>query len=173
MEFSKELKEKFKKAGWSPNKKNKLKNVLKPYNYPQFIIDFLSEYGDLEVFSHSVPRNKIDFRLQIPKLDLSYAMQEDSEVGLFRELLNKNLYYLGEYNPGGWFICCDDNGYVYKIGDYCFYKGNNLFKGIENILINDKNDSLIYGQKERQWFQRSEDFLSFIPKDFEQWVIEH
>jgi len=173
MKFSKELEQKFVEAGKGKIENSNLVKLLKQYNYPQFAIDFMKEYGGVEVSSYHPNANKINFKLEEPRLDLVYAMSEDSEMSVYRDALGKKLYYLGEHTPHAWFICCDENGHIYQIADDCYYCGNNIYKGIENIMINDKEDNLIYGFVEKQWFKIRYSDLTYHPTNFDNWVLKH
>jgi len=167
----------FKKAGRYEGRKNReLRNRLKnEYNYPQIARDFMEEYGGLRVENTINSRPYIiDFRLEIPELDLAYVMDyNDCKTGFFAAQFGFKLYYLGELIPDNYFVCCDDKGRIYKFSDYCFFNGSTPARGIENILAVKNEDSIIFDNVEKSWFKRSDDSLSFTPVNFEDWVAEH
>ena len=177
MTFSKKIQAQFKLAGWHEGRKDsRLKTLLKEkYNYPEVALNFLEEFGNLRVENVvNIEPVAIDFRLNLPELDLAYAMGSiDSEISFFVEKFGFPLYYLGEHTPHSWFVCCDDAGRVYKLADLCFYCGNTIEKGIENILTHGKDDSIVYEDVSNTWHKRSEDYLGFTPIDFEAWVLDH
>jgi hypothetical protein len=137
MEFSSKAKELLKKAGWKEGRTISEEDFVLPYNdYPAQVMSFLKEFDNLKIDCE-----KQDYTPVVNKLLIGPEMEEEDLVGdndypYYQSIIGKKLYPLGLYMPDGYYICCDADGRVYMIGEYCYYWGNNLYEGIERILLN-------------------------------------
>ncbi|WP_298515140.1 SUKH-3 domain-containing protein [uncultured Kordia sp.] len=135
MNFSKELQKHVKNHGWKPNRKDfSNKTYMEQNNYPQFIQNFMFEYGKLKIsdFTPEIPvksevTNHINF--DISKTEGIHGISEG-----YAEQLGRKLYPIAYYTPESYDVSIDENGYVYLLGEYAFCCGKELYKGIENII---------------------------------------
>lgn len=135
MNFSKELQKHIKNHGWKPNRQNfSNKSYMEQYSYPQFIQDFMFEYGGLviDIFLPEFPEkpavvNKINF-------DISMTEGIDGISKAYAEQLKRKLYPIAYFTPESNDISIDENGYVYLLGEYGYCCGKDLYKGLENII---------------------------------------
>ena len=128
----------FEKAGWTAGRSilNQIKLPIE--TYPDFVKLFLNEYGLLKV-------QDIDYKSEIQTYVASFIefnpdiskgeYEDDGNIDYYSSILQKELYCLGYYTPDAYDICCDAGGRVYMLGEYCYYRGNSIYEGIENILL--------------------------------------
>jgi SUKH-3 immunity protein len=158
MEFSITVKELMIKAGWSENRNI---NITLPYtDYPQSIIDFLHSYGNLIVQGIGFKDVDTIYSLEInPDLG-KYESDSNGFYPYYSSLLKTKLFPLGYFRPDSYHICCDLSGRIYKIGEYCFYVGANVYIGIENILTMNTRQSLQLDEDTGKWWGMD---ASYVP----------
>lgn len=135
MSFSKELQKHLKNHGWKSNRKDFTnKAYMETCNYPQFIQDFMFEYGKLKIsdYTPEIPvksevTNYINF-------DISMTEGINGISEGYAEQLGRKLYPIAHFTPESYDVSIDENGYVYLLGEYCFCCGKELYKGLENII---------------------------------------
>lgn len=147
--FRKEVQEQFKKAGWKSGRNiqsvfNKIKGFEK---FPQFLKDFLYEYGDLDVKTLTkYTEGNMDFKA-ITK-------------GVFKinEYIEKPAYYGNVYTfPIAYYplenasLECDAEGKIYMVGDYECLVSNDFKTGIEKVIMEDYSDTLEWNPETKQW----------------------
>lgn len=162
MYFSEKAKEILKKAGWYEGRKISIEDLKLPYDdYPQSTISFLQEFGNLEgyceVQNYTSVVNKF-FLLPETEIDL---LEGDNYIPYYSSIIGKKLFPIGATDSGnGYDICCDVDGRMYKIGEYCFYIGKNLHEGIENILLMNTLNSLQLDDETGKWWNMKGDYVS-------------
>ncbi|MFN8315209.1 MAG: SUKH-3 domain-containing protein [Chitinophagales bacterium] len=153
MEFSDKAKELLRFMGWESGRDVTLEELKLPYNdYPSFAIEFLKEYGNLrgncEKQSYTNVVNEI---VLFPQLSKNF-LNGDNEYPYYSSVIGRKLFPLGAYVPDGYYICCDSDGRVYKIGEYCYYVGKNIYEGVENILLMNTLSSYQLDQDTGKWW---------------------
>ena len=114
MNFSKELQKHIKNHGWNPNRQDSTnKSYMDEHNYPQFIQDFMQEYGGLIIddFTPEIPvksevTNYINF-------DISKTEGIDGISEAYAEQFRRKLYPIAHFTPESNDISVDENGYVF------------------------------------------------------------
>ncbi len=134
MEFSENVKEWFKKAGWYPGRNVRGQYELPHNDYPAFVLEFFDEYANLEIDDSGRKGHVVNI-VSIDPGEGKYQAGEGDTFPYYEKLLKQRLFCLGAYYPGNYFIACDGAGRVYMFDDYCYYKGKSLYEGIENILL--------------------------------------
>lgn len=136
MKFTEKVQKQFELAGWKKNRniKEKYENakILRFNEFPQFLKDFLYEYGDLTIdviksFESNVI-SKINFGVEYA----GYEDLEDYDDDI--NMIGKILFPFASHNTDTPMIACDEDGKVYMLGDYVFRISDTFKEGIE-ILV--------------------------------------
>lgn len=164
MEFSNKAKELLRKAGWKEGRKIAVSDLKLPYSdYPDKVITFLQEFGNLEgdceKQEYTPVINEFSLFPNVPQKILI----GDNEYPYYQSIIGRKLYPLGLYLPDGYYICCDADGRVYMIGEYCYYWGNSLYEGIERILLNNWRNSLQLDEKTSKWWNDYAEYVDLPP----------
>lgn len=141
MSFSEEIKVHLKNMGWYKGRKdNSQIDYMNENNYPEFIKQFIIEYGNLEIKDYRERNEEVVDNV----LSLNILKSEgiNGVTGDYSEFFNRKLYPIGYFLPESYDVSIDERGYVYLIGEYCYCCGNEIFKGIENIIRMDSFNSL-------------------------------
>lgn len=160
MEFSKEAKKRLEKAGWYVGR-NVISQLKLAYNdYPTMAVEFLSAYGNLQIEcekqDYTSVVNQLDTNPETPE----HLLKGDNYHPYYSSILNKKLYPLGWYYPNNYLICCDVDGRVYMIGENCYYKGKNLYEGIENIFLMNTLKSLQLDDDTGKWWNMQGEYVT-------------
>lgn len=138
MEFNNIVKKQFENAGWELGR-----SVINVYNnleyfndLPNFLQQFLGEYGDLKVLDAKLYKAEVTNELHIKPNRLGIASREEEGFKYITSILGIELYEFAYFYPDHYYIACDSEGKVYMLGDYVFHIANTLKEGIE-ILIED------------------------------------
>jgi SUKH-3 immunity protein len=147
MEFKNKVNQLFSSAGWHPGRNvfDKYQHVKDFQSFPDFLKDFLIQYGDLSVAIDdplSFAGRKVF--LEILPIYAEYEEETDYEEDL--EIFGTRIFpfaYDRDEGPG-YLIGCDSNGKVYMLGggDGYFLRGDTFIEGIEKILTCDWSGSL-------------------------------
>lgn len=162
MNFSEKAKQLLRKAGWFEGRNISIEELKLPYNdYPKNIIEFLIEYGNLkgecETQDYTEVVNKF---FLFPETNIE-ELEGDNYIPYYSSILKKKLYPFGATDSGnGYEICCDTEGKVYKIGEYCFCVGKNLYEGIENILLMNTLQSLQLDEDTGKWWNMKGEYVT-------------
>jgi hypothetical protein len=144
MAFTKEMKSHLENSGWfSGRVNNEYNDFMDKYDYPDFIKEFIKEYGGLkveELLSIEKDSNVVN-RISLNPLD-SDGMGSDSVSQDWANDLGRKLYVIGLYSPENYDIAVDEMGAVYFLGEYCWCLGKDLFEGLESIIRIDQWSSL-------------------------------
>lgn len=137
MKFKEKVQKQFEKAGWKKNRNVKEKyekeKILRFDEFPQFLKDFLYEYGDLTIEVIKPFESKVNIELN---LGLEYAGYEDLEdYDDDINIIGMMLYPFASYYPDCPMIACDEDGKIYMLGDYTYRISDTFEEGIE-ILVN-------------------------------------
>ncbi|MCT3899932.1 SUKH-3 domain-containing protein [Elizabethkingia anophelis] len=162
MNFSDKAQQLLKKAGWYEGRNIPLEDLKLPYDdYPQHVISFLQKFGNLEgdcevnILPNSLSVNTF---FLYPEMDKG-ELKGDNYYPYYQSVINNKLYPIGAYLPDGYYICCDADGRVYKIGEYCFYVGGDLYEGIENILLMNTLKSLQLDEDTGKWWNMDGEYV--------------
>ena len=160
MEFNNKAKELLKKAGWKEGRKISIEELNLPFDdYPSTIITFLQEFGNLEGDCEKQNYTPVIDRFYIsPSMPKEYLIG-DNDYPYYQSLIERKLYPIGAYDGNGYYICCDAEGRVYKIGEYCFCVGKNLYEGIENILLMNTLQSLQLDEDTGKWWNMKAEYV--------------
>jgi hypothetical protein len=153
MKFGEKIQKQFKKAGWFEERNiaatYENANILRYTDFPQFLKDFLKEYGNLEIEDCKNYQSNVT---NVLKLGVAYAgYDKDEYYEQDFAVYGKILYPFGYFYPDGYMIACDETGNIYMLGDYTFLRSNNFKKGIEKLLFDDWSGSLEYDEENNVW----------------------
>jgi hypothetical protein len=160
MEFSKEIRKLFIEAGWHPGRNIKGNFALAIEGYPGFVTDFLNEYANLKINCMDVEYSTVVERIEINPEFGKEEYEEDGFYTYFASLLEKKLFPIAFLSPDSYYICCDAEGNVFMLSEYCYYRGKNLQEGFENIMRSDWSDSLALAEDAVKWRNRSGEYVS-------------
>jgi len=121
---------------------NELNNkFMENHSYPEFLKEFLLEYGGLEIPCYSKEHLE---QIVVYRILISANFKHSSaEIPLaYSEVLNMPLYRIGRLIPENDEIVVDENGYVYLLGDTAYCCGKNIFEGLEAIFRIKVSDTL-------------------------------
>lgn len=156
MKFRKEVEEQFKKAGWyeGRNLQKKYDKINKFNELPNFLKEFLYEYGDLLVET-SHPKN-----IFLGTLNLKVVSRKKLKIKTYLEKpsLKGNVFtfpigYYQNPNDGGT-IECDKEGTIYIMGEYPLILSDNFKEGIEKIIMENYLDTLEWNPFHETWDER-------------------
>ena len=154
MKFLKETEDLLKKAGWFEGRNIPIEDLKLPYtDYPPQIISFLQEYGNLKGECEKQDYTEVvNIFVITPETSLE-ELEGDNYIPYYSGIINKKLFPIGATDSGNSYdICCDAEGRVYKIGEYCFCVGKNIYEGIENILLMNTLKSLQLDEDTGKWW---------------------
>ena len=139
MKFIEKVQKQFELAGWKENRNVKEKyenaNILRFDDFPQFLKDFLYEYGDLTVIVFKSFESKVISKI---KLGVEYAGYEDVEdYDDDVNMIGKMLYPFAFHTTDTPMIACDEEGKVYMLGDYIYRISDTFKEGIEILVTYD------------------------------------
>ncbi|NBL66089.1 hypothetical protein GV828_12860 [Flavobacterium sp. NST-5] len=139
IKFIEKVQNQFRKAGWNENRNIKEKyensNILKFKEFPQFLKEFLYEYGDLTVSDAKSYQSEVVNKLKIGVEYAGYEDLEDYDDDI--SIIGKMLFPFAFYDPDCYMIACDEDGKVYMLGDYTFRISDNFIEGIEILVTDD------------------------------------
>lgn len=163
MNFSREAEALLKKAGWYEDRELSLEELDLSYDdYPEFAVDFLKQYGNLKGECAKQDYTEvINIFYIFPAMDME-DLQGDNDYPYYQSILGKKLYPIGLYIPDGYYFCCDKDGRVYMLGEYCYYRGKNLYEGIENILLGWAN-TLQLDEDTGKWWNEDAEYVELPP----------
>ncbi|VXB82983.1 hypothetical protein FLAVO9AF_290094 [Flavobacterium sp. 9AF] len=143
MSFTKEMENHLKTMGWYPNRKiTTYDEFMERYNYPEFIREFIREYGGLKILELLDKKDSnVVNRTSLNPLD-SDGMDSDSVAEDWATDLGRKLYVIGLYSPENFDIAVDANGAVYFLGQDCYCLGKNIYQGLESIIRIDQWSSI-------------------------------
>lgn len=155
MIFSNKVQKRIKDAGWHANR-----NVLAKYadvnffdQFPQFLKDFLKEYGALTIVCEKVITGLGDEHLYIQPENAMYEGDDEDDYW-WESLLNKKLFPFAIIEEGpGYRIACDEDGKVYMLGggDGTFLRGNTFEEGVENVIERNWKGAKEYDDDNNIW----------------------
>ncbi|SNR17731.1 SUKH-3 domain-containing protein [Tenacibaculum jejuense] len=154
MKFKTEVEELFKKSGWfeGRNVRDIFDKIPRFHEYPDFLKDFLYEYGDLNVETYKYDKNDITAYLDLTILSgKRYNLNEFLDSP--RKDFGNNLYTfpLGYYHLDVSLLQCDKEGKVYMVGDFPTLVSDDFKTGIEKILMEDYSDTKEWHPDIKQW----------------------
>ncbi|WP_452598018.1 SUKH-3 domain-containing protein [Pontimicrobium sp. MEBiC01747] len=135
MNFTNIVQQQFRKAGWIEGR-----NKLNAYNssllekVPEFLKEFLKEYGELEVLDAKGYKSDVINKLQIFEKELIILSEDKDELDYLFPVINKEIYMFAFLMPDVYRIGCDNQGKIYMLGDYVFHISNSLREGIELLI---------------------------------------
>jgi hypothetical protein len=158
MEFSKDIKELFRKAGWFYGRNVKGEYRLPLNNYPTFATLFLDEYANLTTKCVTLDYTPVINELEIIPELAEPEYLEDGLYPYYASLVKKPLFSIG-YESSSSLICCDNEERVYMIHDGIYFRGRNLYEGITNIMRSDWEFSLTLDEDTGKWWNRSGEYV--------------
>ncbi|WP_431166068.1 SUKH-3 domain-containing protein [Tenacibaculum halocynthiae] len=167
MSFTEKMKNHLTEFGWSESRKiNDYDVFMDKYNYPDFIKEFLREFGGIKLKTlNPIEKNKLNDRLRINLNPLdSDGMGKDSVAQDWSSDIGRKLYVVGLYSPENFDIAVDENGAVYFLGEYCQCLSNDLYKGIEAIVRVDVGGGIELNPKDTtsgKWYDWSGNLINF------------
>ena len=153
MKFKKEVQLLFEKAGWHPgrNVKEKFDEIPRFEEFPDFVKDFLYEYGDLEVETYRYPEDDVVGVINTKALLLGYFkidkyLDEKSSFG--EHIKTFPIAYYDLDNAG---LECDIEGKVYMSSDFPNLMSDNFVEGIERVMMEDYSETVYWDKVEKAW----------------------
>ena len=152
MEFTNKVQKQFKEAGWKSGR-----NVISEYDpnftnaIPDFLKEFLREYGNLEIEESKTQETKVINKLFISPKRIGVSSSEVDGFKYVTEIILKELYEFAYFYPDNYYIACDEDGKVYMLGDYVFLRSDNFKEGIEKIVMDDWSGSLELDEETGEW----------------------
>lgn len=151
MKFKKEVQELFEKAGWyeGRNVKSVYKKISRFDEYPEFIKEFLYEYGNLKV--------KTETQFSEAFLDFRILPQQRYDLGSFldfpRSDFGNELYTfpIAYYHLDVSLLQCDSKGKVYMAGDFPTLVSEDFKTGIEKVLMEDYSNTKEWHPDIQEW----------------------
>ncbi|GGB80263.1 hypothetical protein GCM10007424_20470 [Flavobacterium suaedae] len=149
MQFKTEVQKQFEKAGWfeGRNMKSAFEKLDGFEKFPDFLKEFLYEYGDLIVKT-------------IPTFEgavMNFKALTEGGYSI-NEYLSKPAYYGGKYTfPIAYYpldnttLECDAEGRIYMAGDFPCLVSNDFIAGIEKVIMEDYSDTLVWNPETNQW----------------------
>ncbi|MDR6968503.1 hypothetical protein J2X31_002526 [Flavobacterium arsenatis] len=139
MKFTEKVQKQFELAGWTKDRNVKQKyenaNILRFDDFPDFLKEFLYEYGDLTIDVIKSFESKVISKI---KLGVEYAGYEDLEdYDDDINMVGKMLYPFAFHNTDTPMIACDEEGKVYMLGDYVYRISDTFKEGIEILVTYD------------------------------------
>lgn len=170
MSFTKQMENHLKTMGWYPNRKiTTYDEFMEKYNYPEFIREFIREYGGLKILELLDKKDStVVNRTSLNPLD-SDGMEADSVAQDWSNDIGRKLYVIGLYSPENFDIAVDANGAVYFLGQECQCISNNIFKGIEAIIRIDVGGGIELDPKDStsgKWFDWHGNLVDFDSYEF-------
>jgi SUKH-3 immunity protein len=158
MKFTDKVQEQFKKAGWSEsnNQLNKYNNIYKFEKFPDFLKDFLKEYGDLKVLDCKNYESEVTNQLIITPDYAFFEFEEDKDEDYeyYKSEIGNDIYPFAFIYPDNYRIACDSDGKVYMLSDYIFRISESLKEGIEILLKDDWSKGYFQlDVKSKQWIK--------------------
>jgi hypothetical protein len=160
MSFAKETQELLKAAGWYPGRNVSGQYSLPIIGYPTFVINFLNEYGNLIVrgkkhdYTEVISTTKIN-----PEHGNGEYEDEESKYSFYSEIIKKKLFPLGFFLPAVYHICCDAEGRVYMLGEYCYCRAKNLYEGMQSVILSDWSKSFELDEDTGEWWNRDGEYV--------------
>lgn len=152
MKLKKEVQKYFENSGWfeGRNVKSKFDKIKGFENFPQFLKDFLYEYGDLEVETHKYNKNDVIGIMDFKALAKGYF--------LVNKYLTEPAYYGGKFTfPIAYYdldnatLECDAEGKVYMSGDFPCLVSDDFKTGIEKVIMEDYSDTFGWNPETQMW----------------------
>lgn len=150
MEFKLEVQKKFENAGWYSGRNisnlvNKIKGID---NCPDFIVDFLKEYGDLDVVTETkYVKSTLNFKTLFNGWFENFMLEEIYFVN------DSKVFSLAYYEMDHAVLYVDLFGKVYLGGDNPILVSNDFKTGIEKVIMEDYTDTLEWNPETKQWVE--------------------
>ena len=147
MQFKEEIQKRFENAGWYLGRDvSNLVNKLKDINdCPEFIINFLKEYGNLEVITNTKHvKSTLNFKIPFNGWVKNMVVKD-----LY--FINSNAFPLGYYEMDHAVLYTDSEGKIYMGGDFPTLISNDFKTGIEKVIMEDYSDTLEWNPETKQW----------------------
>lgn len=153
MQFKKEVQELFNKAGWYPgrNVQEKFDAIPRFDEFPQFVKDFLYEYGNLNVETRKADESEVTAYLNLGALPSGYVNVEgylDRNRGYGDQL---KTFPIGYYLLDTAVLECDLEGNVYMSSDFPSHMANSFQEGIEKVILEDYSDTATWDAETKKW----------------------
>lgn len=154
MKFKKEVQELFKKAGWYEGRsvKQKFDAIPRFQEFPDFLKEFLYEYGDLMIETHKYEDDDVTAHLNTKSLLEGY-FKINSYLDNPSPYNNEMIFPIAYYHLDVTIMECDLEGKIYMSGDFPALISNNFKEGIEKVIMEDYSDTLQWNPKKKIWVE--------------------
>jgi hypothetical protein len=153
MQFSNKVQEIFKKAGWYPgrNVQEKFDAVPRFNEFPEFVKEFLYEYGDLNVETSTGEDSDVTGTLNLGALISGYFLIDDylDENASFG--IDLKTFPIGDYDLDNAAMECDLDGNIYMSSDFPNHMSSSFQEGIEKVILEDYQDAAVWDVETKQW----------------------
>ena len=154
MKFKKEVQDLFKKAGWYEGRsiRQKFDAIPRFSEFPEFLKEFLYEYGDVELETYKENQNDptaiLDFKALLKGyFKISEYLDKPSSYG------NITTFPIAYYDLDVTVMECDAEGKIYMTGDFPALISTNFKEGIEKIIMEDYSNTLQWNPKKKIWVE--------------------
>ena len=160
MQFKKEVQDLFREAGWYPGRdvKEKFNNIHRIEEFPDFVKEFLYEYGDLEVKTYKESDEDAEGTLNFKALCLGYFKIDNylnSFAGYGEGIKTFPIAYYDLDNAA---LECDAEGKIYMSSDFPNLMSENFIEGIEKVIMEDYTNTVFWDESENKWTTNEEEF---------------
>ena len=154
MRFRKEVQELFKKAGWYKGRREQaVFDAIPRFNeFPEFLKEFLYEYGNLEVETHKHSEDDVTACLNLKAL-VSGLYKVENYLDNPRYYGNIQTFPIGDYHLDVTTLECDAEGKIYMSGDFPCLVSNDFIVGIEKVIMEDYSNTLEWNPKKKIWVE--------------------
>jgi hypothetical protein len=152
MKFKSKVQKYFESVGWfeGRNVKSTFDKIKGFENFPQFLKEFLYEYGDLEVETHKYKKNEVTGIMDFKAISKG-IYKLDGYLSKPRPYGNVYTFPIAYYPLENASLECDTEGRVYMVGDYECLVSNDFKTGIEKVIMEDYSDTLEWNPETKQW----------------------
>lgn len=149
MEFRKEVQEILKKAGWYSGRdvRDKFNDIYHFEEFPEFLKEFLYEYGDLVIETQTeFAKGTLDLKA----ITSGFFSLDDLNTKAFygKDLIT---YPIGYYSLDNTVLECDLEGRVYMDGDFPTLMSEDFKEGIEKVIMEDYSNTKEWHPNIKEW----------------------
>lgn len=154
MKFRKEVEDQFKKSGWYEGRSVKQKFDVIPrfQEFPDFLKEFLYEYGDLMVETYKHNSDRVTAHLDTKAILKGY-FDIDSYLDTPSEFNNIMTFPIGYYLLDTAVMECDIKGKIYMNSDFPALMSNDFKTGIEKVIMEDYSNTLQWNPNKKIWVE--------------------
>ncbi|MEP0263113.1 SUKH-3 domain-containing protein [Dokdonia sp.] len=154
MKFRQEVQELFEKAGWHEdrNVKSVFDSIPRFNEFPEFLKEFLYEYGNLEVETYKYSEEDVTAHLNLKAINTG-IYKINNYLDNPRYYGNMITFPIADYHLDVTTLECDLEGNIYMSGDYPCLVSNDFKEGIEKVIMEDYSNTFEWHPEKKIWVQ--------------------